>query len=1229
MTAERRRSVNGFRHPWAFWLGVAGVTAGVALHVPMFLGAKDDHYMLSGMPWDRWMVVGMTVMLVGYGLVLYGLSPRFSRGAARQTSELEFEGLDEGKLTAAHVKLMIVLTLGVAIDTQKPFTFTFILPGVANEYNLRSPAHPAPGHWPVALFPFVAIVGTVLGSLLWGLLGDSIGRRAAILLASTLFIGTAMCSAMPAFHWNLVACFFMGLSAGGLLPIVYALLAETIPKRRRGEAIVLVAGIGTALGFLFASWTAHWLIPEFGWRIMWFFGVPTGLALILLNRFIPESPRFLLANGHADEAHEVMRSFGVKVVERPAGDAAPAAPAGARPGIASVFRHPYQAITPVLILYGLAWGLVNFGVLVWLPTYVAKSGVSAGQVTTILAKAALFAIPGSVVVAWLYGRWSSRGTLILAAALEAAALGAFAVAGSTIVGNPTLFTAALVVLLVSMWATISALAPYSSEVYRTAIRGAGTGVVAGATKLGGVLALAIAVAAWSPPSLAGAALLAAVPAGLAAVLLLFVGVETRGRSLEDITEAEVEADTRPRQRALRIRGKSYPVILPTSWKDPRLLLSTTFLCLHTLGQVEFHFALSIPQIFAALLSCGLLEAAIAFHKKRVLLWPASALLTGNGIAFILRVPGTKHGEWWSFHGVWIYVAVGVVSILSKYLIQFRGKHVFNPSNLGLVLCFLILGSSRVEPLQFWWGPMSPALLIVLGTIVVGALVILSRVGLLAVAGLFWVTFAAGLGILTLSGHAFSANWHLGPVADGYFWRVLITSPEVFIFLSFMITDPQTAPASRAGRRIYAIGIGLLSVLLIAPQTTEFAAKVALLGTLTIVCAARPLILLAREAIARRRAAGAGRVSDGPLVRRPAFRAAGAMVGAACFAGLVVVAGSPARSLSGVSSASMASGVSVSIASTPGLVRIDRATGTRIAADAVADLRLAGQALRARSATELAKCAGGNYLAVLRTQIDQSAGRSITVPSYQVQQVGLKLQPAVGQAPPTVVATLTGYVTQLTYAPGSTTGQSSATKPFTRVFDLSLSNGRFLIIGNGAAAPRAVASASLAANANTSKGSGDFTKLHLTDVASKVGLNFRQDAFRYSWAYDQQAMMGGGVCGSTTTTTAGSTSSPSTPTRTSTCPTWDAHGGLPRSALFENRHGTFMNVSKASRAGIQVKGTGCVAADLNGDGHTDLLVTTATGAVLLWNNGNGTFTQGTPQPGSTRGMTGTRPPLSPT
>jgi hypothetical protein len=80
------------------------------------------------------------------------------------------------------------------------------------------------------------------------------------------------------------------------------------------------------------------------------------------------------------------------------------------------------------------------------------------------------------------------------------------------------------------------------------------------------------------------------------------------------------------------------------------------------------------------------------------------------------------------------------------------------------------------------------------------------------------------------------------------------------------------------------------------------------------------------------------------------------------------------------------------------------------------------------------------------------------------------------------------------------------------------------------------------------------------------------------------------------------------------PTWDAHGGTPPSALFENDHGKFVNVTGKSGAGLRVKGTGCAAGDLNGDGYTDLVVTSATGVDILWNKGNGTFrTQALPAP----------------
>ena len=150
---------------------------------------------------------------------------------------------------------------------------------------------------------------------------------------------------------------------------------------------------------------------------------------------------------------------------------------------------------------------------------------------------------------------------------------------------------------------------------------------------------------------------------------------------------------------LWIRGTPYPVLLPTL-RDPRLHLAAVIVSLQVLGQTAFAFRLSIAQILVSLLTCAALEVGIAFWRQRVIMWPASALLTGNGVAFILRVPGTEHGDWWSLRGAWIFAATAAVSLLSKHVVRFRGRHLFNPSNFGLVLCFLVLGKNRADPLDF-------------------------------------------------------------------------------------------------------------------------------------------------------------------------------------------------------------------------------------------------------------------------------------------------------------------------------------------------------------------------------------------------------------------------------------------------------------------------------------------------------------------------------------------------
>jgi MFS transporter, putative metabolite:H+ symporter len=526
-------------HPAAFFIGVAMLMAGVLLHLPDFVSMEPMGYRMAEMPMSVIMLVGMVLILVGLPLSAYGLLPRISALFAHRDKdfvEYHLRAMDDARLTAAHWWLLLVLGVALVVDIMKPATLGFVVPGMRDEYGLTTAY--------VSLFPLSALTGTTIGSLLWGVMADRLGRRAAILLAALFFMATSICGFMPTFGWQLFMCFVMGLSAGGMLPIVYALMAESVPAKKRGWLIILHGGLAAVCGYLAASGLATLFEPEFTWRILWFFNLPTGLLIILMNRWIPESPRFLLEHGRDEAARSVLKNFGVTLETRRAATEEPpksetSGSARARHGLAPVlrlFNPPLLKHSLTVMLYGLGWGLVNWGFLTFMPTMLRDAGFEVGSGSKLLFYASLAAIPGTCVVSYLYGVWSSKKTMILFALMTSLVLIGFALIGENLKHTDhAIIIGLLMALMVSTTGVITMLSPYAAEIFPTDLRGTGSGFAAAASKSGGMIGPPVmGLLLTASVGMAMPALAMAVPLAVAALVLAVTGVETRGRGLERV-----------------------------------------------------------------------------------------------------------------------------------------------------------------------------------------------------------------------------------------------------------------------------------------------------------------------------------------------------------------------------------------------------------------------------------------------------------------------------------------------------------------------------------------------------------------------------------------------------------------------------------------------------------------------------------------------------------------------
>src|SRR5262249_50069497 len=160
----------------------------------------------------------------------------------------------------------------------------------------------------------------------------------------------------------------------------------------------------------------------------WLLGLPTGVLLIVLNRWIPESPRFLLAEGRDEEARLVMSRYGATVlVDDDRSDLAVEERVAGR--FAQLFQRPFVGVTTVVVLRGLGVGRGSWGLHLWPPSHRCKRCPPPVPPDRILRASPPVGCPLNFVVPGWWGFWSSKGSILLLPWLTPAALGGFLFAG--------------------------------------------------------------------------------------------------------------------------------------------------------------------------------------------------------------------------------------------------------------------------------------------------------------------------------------------------------------------------------------------------------------------------------------------------------------------------------------------------------------------------------------------------------------------------------------------------------------------------------------------------------------------------------------------------------------------------------------------------------------------------------------------------------------------------------
>jgi putative MFS transporter len=446
------------------------------------------------------------------------------------------------KLTANQWKIIATANVGDMLDFFDFFLIGYVLAFILKDWQIT--------YGQSALILVSAGLGAVPGAFFWGWMGDRIGRRTVfILTALNVAFATGVMFFTPQQDgwiagWIFLSFFrfFVGFGNAGLIAVDIPLVQEFVPTYKRGW----VSGLTTVLlpaGNILGALSGWLLAPVIGWRGLFLVGLSPALLVLMIRYWIPESPRWLMRMGRMEEARKSLAwalQCDPKEIELPT-----VIVEKEKTRWRELFKYPRSMTTACLVALSQTGGV---GILMWITTlFVMVLKITPAEASYLMIWVGILGIIGRLVASWMsdaFGRRASGFLIGMGGAISMALAGYF---HDVYVGTVSVFFVLIMVQRFFGDASYAIIGPYIAEVWPNRLRASGMGFSYGIGNLGKVigplgLALIVGSSNYVSPKLTidaifPALLFLAFWYGQAGLVFLLLGIETKGRSIEEIGSA--------------------------------------------------------------------------------------------------------------------------------------------------------------------------------------------------------------------------------------------------------------------------------------------------------------------------------------------------------------------------------------------------------------------------------------------------------------------------------------------------------------------------------------------------------------------------------------------------------------------------------------------------------------------------------------------------------------------